>query len=154
MIDRGVAMARVGLNNCNCFAVRKAVRRLTQAYDAKLAPSGIRSTQFMILMALSRKEGLSVNELAKMMVMDRTTTGKNLQPLVRNGLLDIRISKVDRRSRDIVLTRKGAALLEVAQPLWREAHDEFQDTFGAGFSAGLRSMLDKVSDYGAVGSDR
>lgn len=138
-------MARIGLDNCNCFAVRKAARRLTQTYDAKLAPSGIRSTQFMILMALNRTEGLSVNALAEVMVMDRTTMGKNLQPLSRDGLIEIQVSKTDRRSRTITLTRKGAALLEQAYPLWRSAHDAFQQAHGTKFSENLRAMLADVS---------
>lgn len=138
-------MARIGLDNCNCFAVRKAARRLTQSYDAKLAPSGIRSTQFMILMALNQKEALSVNELAEIMVMNRTTMGKNLQPLKRDGLLQIQISKTDRRGRDITLTRKGVALLEQAYPLWRSAHDAFQENHGKKFAESLRAMLGEIS---------
>jgi DNA-binding MarR family transcriptional regulator len=143
-------MARIGLDNCNCFAVRKAARRLTQTYDAKLASSGIRSTQFMILMALNRNEGLSVNQLAETMVMDRTTMGKNLQPLSRDGYIEIQVSKIDRRSRNIVLTRKGMALMERAYPLWRSAHDAFQEAHGAKFSENLRAMLEEVSSHDTV----
>src|SRR5258708_23831169 len=93
---RGCSMARIGLENCNCFAVRKAARRVTQAYDTALAPSGIRATQFMLLMALNRSEGVSVNELAELMGMDRTTMGKNLRPLERDGLVEGRVAKADR----------------------------------------------------------
>lgn len=138
-------MTRVGLDVCNCFAVRKAARRLTQTYDAKLAPSGVRVTQFMILMALNREDGLSVNELAEFMVMNRTTMGKNLRPLEREGLVDVRVSKEDRRSRNILLTRKGRALLEKAYPLWRSAHESFQEQHGAKFAEQLRGMLREVS---------
>ena len=140
-------MTRIGLNNCNCFAIRKAARHVTQAFDATLAPSGIRVTQFMILMALDRESGLSVNELAETMVMNRTTMGKNLRPLERDGLLEIRISKIDRRSRDILLTRKGRSLLERAYPLWRNAHDSFQNAHGMKFAESLRSMLAEVSAH-------
>jgi DNA-binding MarR family transcriptional regulator len=125
--------------------VRKAARRLTQRYDAVLAPSGIRVTQFMILMALNRDNGLSVNKLAETMVMDRTTMGKNLRPLQRDGLVDIRVSKEDRRGRDILLTRQGRALLEKAYPRWRTAHDAFEQEHGARFAEQFRTMLGRVS---------
>ncbi len=138
-------MARTGLDNCHCFAVRKAARRLTQSYDVKLAPSGIRITQFMILMVLNREDGLSINALAELMVMNRTTMGKNLRPLEREALVEVRVSKIDRRSRDILLTRKGRNLLERAYPLWRSAHDEFQEKHGVKFAEMLRSMLGEVS---------
>lgn len=138
-------MPRIGLNNCNCFAIRKAARRVTQLYDTELASAGIRVTQFMILMTLDQQAVVSVNELAEQMVMDRTTMGKNLRPLERDGLVEVRISKTDRRSRDILLTRKGAALLERAYPLWRHAHTKFQEKHGAKFAETLRSMLSEVS---------
>ena len=133
------------MDACNCFAVRKAARRMTQIYDAKLAPSGVRVTQFMILMALNNVGGLSVNRLAELMVMNRTTMGKNLRPLERDGLVDVRISKEDRRSRDILLTRKGRSLLDRAYPLWRSAHDSFEQEHGVKFAEQFRSMLGEVS---------
>lgn len=138
-------MGQLGLDACNCFAVRKAARRMTQIYDAKLAPSGVRVTQFMILMALNNVGGLSVNRLAELMVMNRTTMGKNLRPLERDGLVDVRISKEDRRSRDILLTRKGRSLLDRAYPLWRSAHDSFEQEHGVRFAEQFRSMLGEVS---------
>lgn len=138
-------MGQLGLDACNCFAVRKAARRMTQIYDAKLAPSGVRVTQFMILMALNNVGGLSVNRLAELMVMNRTTMGKNLRPLERDGLVDVRISKEDRRSRDILLTRKGRSLLDRAYPLWRSAHDSFEQEHGVKFAEQFRSILGEVS---------
>lgn len=138
-------MGQLGLDACNCFAVRKAARRMTQIYDAKLAPSGVRVTQFMVLMALNNVGGLSVNRLAELMVMNRTTMGKNLRPLERDGLVDVRISKEDRRSRDILLTRKGRSLLDRAYPLWRSAHDSFEQEHGVKFAEQFRSILGEVS---------
>lgn len=138
-------MAQPGLDTCNCFAVRKAARRMTQIYDAALAPSGVRVTQFMLLMALNKEGGLSVNRLAELMVMNRTTMGKNLRPLERDGLVDVRVSKEDRRSRDILLTRKGRSLLDKAYPLWRNAHDSFEQKHGARFAAQFRSVLSAVT---------
>jgi DNA-binding MarR family transcriptional regulator len=139
----------LGLSVCNCFAVRKAARRLTQAYDAKLAPSGIRSTQYMILAAVQEQDVVSVNELAKIMAMDRTTMGKNLVPLERDGFLKISVSKADRRGREISLTVGGKALLCRAQPLWKEAHESFQRNHGKHFAETLRKMLSQVSSVEA-----
>ena len=119
---------------------------MTQIYDAALAPSGVRVTQFMLLMALNKEGGLSVNRLAELMVMNRTTMGKNLRPLERDGLVDVRVSKEDRRSRDIQLTRKGRSLLDKAYPLWRNAHDSFEQKHGARFAAQFRSVLSAVTD--------
>lgn len=99
----------------------------------------------MILAVLNERGGLSVNELAEVMVMDRTTMGKNLRPLVRDGLIAANVSDLDRRSRTVSLTKKGSKVLEDAYPLWKIAHSNFQKKHGRQFSADLRGMLDLVT---------
>jgi DNA-binding MarR family transcriptional regulator len=96
-----ISVERINVRDCNCFYLRKAARHLTQIYDTIFAPSDIRSTQYTILAVLNEKDGLSVNELAKVMVMNRTTISKNLRPLVRDGLIATNLSDLDRRSRDV-----------------------------------------------------
>ena len=71
--------------DCNCFAVRSAARHVTQLYDQLLAPAGLRVTQFSILAKLKHKGPLTINALADDMVMDRTTLGRNIRPLERDG---------------------------------------------------------------------
>jgi len=66
-------------------------------------------------------------------------------PLERDGLVDVRVSKEDRRSRDILLTRKGRSLLDKAYPLWRNAHDSFEQKHGARFAEQFRSVLSAVT---------
>src|SRR5215470_18702715 len=74
---------------CNCLAVRSAARHVTQLYDQFLAPIGLRITQFSILAKLKRRGPLTINALADVMAMDRTTLGRNIQPLERDGLIAI-----------------------------------------------------------------
>jgi DNA-binding MarR family transcriptional regulator len=138
-------MDRALLNKCTCFAVRCTARALTQMYDAALAPAGIRSTQYMVLAAIGERTDVSVNELADTMVMDRTTLGRNLRLLERDGLVTLSTPEEDRRRRDIALTRKGKALLDGAYPLWRHAHDSLQKTHGREFLEQFRGMLKQVS---------
>lgn len=137
-------MERIDLQNCNCFHARKAARHLTQIYDAVLAPAGIRSTQYMILAVLYERGGLSVNELAGIMIIDRTAMGKNLKPLERDGLIAINVSDEDRRSRVVTISKKGFKVLEQAYPLWKVAQSRFEKKHGKEFSADLRGMLDRV----------
>jgi len=138
-------MDRALLNRCTCFAVRRTARALTQMYDAALAPAGIRSTQYMILAAIGDRTDVSVNDLADTMVMDRTTMGRNLRLLERDGLVTLNTPHEDRRRRDIALTRKGRAILEGAYPLWKHAHDSLQKAHGKEFLDQFRSMLKQVS---------
>jgi hypothetical protein len=68
---------------CNCLALRQAARHVTQFYDHYLVPTGVRATQFSILAMLEGLGPISINALAEDMVMDRTTLGRNIQPLRR-----------------------------------------------------------------------
>src|SRR6201997_3826786 len=84
---------------CNCLALRQAARHVTQFYDRFLAPSGLRATQFSILAKLRRTGPMTINALADELVMDRTTLGRNILPLQRDGLIAVVPGKSDRRSK-------------------------------------------------------
>jgi DNA-binding MarR family transcriptional regulator len=73
--------------DCNCLAARQAARHVTQFYDLIMAPAGLRTSQFSLLAKLQRLGPLSINALAAEMVMDRTTLGRTIRPLVRDGFI-------------------------------------------------------------------
>jgi DNA-binding MarR family transcriptional regulator len=128
---------------CTCGTLRKASRRISQFYDAALAPVGIKSTQFSILAEVERGGGgpLTMCELATAMVMDRSTLGHNLRPLERDDLLSLRLTITDRRKRHVALTKKGKATLQRARRLWRTAEGRFEKIFGKRHAADLRAVL-------------
>ncbi len=126
------------------MALRRAARRISEMYDEALAPTGLRATQFAILATLSGAAGMSVNELAEELDLDRTTTGKNLRPLERDGLIAVGVSKADRRSRMIALTSVGRKRIAEAFPLWAEAQQRFESGNGRRKSRELRSELSKL----------
>jgi DNA-binding MarR family transcriptional regulator len=126
---------------CNCFAVRSAARHITQLYDQFLLPVGLRATQFSILAKLKRIGPLTINELAEKMVMDRTTLGRNVLPLQRDGLIAIAPSASDRRAKELHLTKVGEKRLREALKSWSAAQARFEESFGAKRAAELREML-------------
>jgi len=129
---------------CNCFAVRAGARYITQVYDQVLAPTGLRTTQFSILAKLKRLGPLTINMLARDMVMDRTTLGRNILPLERDGLIRIEPDPNDRRAKALHLTKAGEKRLEAARKGWSEAQARFETTFGPKRAADLRSILRAV----------
>src|SRR5215813_8883878 len=100
--------------DCNCFVVRSAARHVTQLYDQFLAPVGLHVTQFSILAKLKRLGPLTINALAKDMVMDRTTLSRNALPLERDGLIKIEMSAADGRAKELHLTKAGEKRLQAA----------------------------------------
>lgn len=139
--------------DCNCFAVRSAARHVTQLYDQFLAPSRLRGNQFSILAKLDRLGPMTINALAEAMVTDRTTLGRNIKPLQRDGLVSIQTSAADRRARELFLTKAGRKRLDEARKAWSQAQSRFEHTFGAKQAASLRDMLRAVvaSDFGQGG---
>ena len=130
---------------CNCLAVRQAARHVSQFYDQFLAPVGLRTTQFSMLMKLRRKGPMTINVLAAELVMDRTTLGRNILPLEREGLIAIRQGRADRRSKEVHLTAAGLDRLRQASQGWAEAQRQFAAAFGADRTAGLRAILHQVT---------
>jgi DNA-binding MarR family transcriptional regulator len=127
--------------DCNCFALRSAARHVTQLYDQFLAPSGLRTTQFSILAKLRRLGPLTINELANVMVTDRTTLGRNVQPLQRDGWIKIEPTASDRRAKKLRLTKTGEQRLQAALKAWSRAQAKFETAFGSKRAADMRSLL-------------
>jgi len=141
-----------GPDDCNCLAVRQAARHITQFYDQFLAPSGLRTTQFSILAKLRRVGPMTINALAADLVMDRTTLGRNILPLERDGLIAVARGSHDRRSKEVRLTEAGAARFRQAVKGWVQAQRQFEAAFGAKRTVDLRALLHAVAatDLGAT----
>ena len=134
-----------GLEDCNCLAVRQAARHITQFYDHFLAPSGLRTTQFSILAKLRRLGPMTINALAAEMVMDRTTLGRNILPLERDGLIAIEQGSRDRRSKELRVTAAGETRFRAGMQGWVQAQRQFEAAFGAERTADMRALLHAVA---------
>ena len=146
------AVEEPNARECNCLAIRQASRHVTQFYDQLLAASGLRTTQYAILSRLQRSGPMPINALAAALVMDRTTLGRNILPLERDGLIEIGASPADRRRREVRLTAAGAARLRAARQGWKVAQQRFDQVFGTDRAAALRDLLREVvaSDFAAA----
>jgi DNA-binding MarR family transcriptional regulator len=130
---------------CNCLAIRQAARHVTQFYDQLFAPAGLRATQFAILSRLRWKGPMPINALASLLVMDRTTLGRNILPLQRDGLIEVAPNATDRRRRELRLTEAGIARHRAAVEHWEEAQKRFDQVFGDTRAAELRDLLRDVA---------
>ena len=130
---------------CNCLALRQASRHVTQFYDQVLASTGLRATQYSILARLQRNGPMTINALAAELVMDRTTLGRNILPLQRDGLIAVGPGRSDRRSKELRLTESGQARFRLALKGWTEAQAQFERTFGVRRARALRTLLDEVT---------
>lgn len=142
-----------GLGNCNCLAIRQAARHVTQFYDRLFAPIGLRATQYAILSSLQRKGPMTINALAAALVMDRTTLGRNILPLQRDGLIEIAAPAADRRRRELRLSQTGAVRQRAGSECWALAQSRFDETFGRKRAAKMRKMLRQVTECEFAAAD-
>ena len=128
---------------CNCLALRQAARHASQLYDRHLAAEGLTTTQYSMLAKLARLGPQSINALAAMMVMDRTTTTRAVRPLARDKLVAIAPGE-DGRTRLVRITPAGERRTKAAAARWRDAQKEFESGYGSQAAEQLRADLARV----------
>jgi DNA-binding MarR family transcriptional regulator len=130
---------------CNCAALRQAARRVTKLYDEVLAPIGLGVNQFSILARLGLVGPNAIQDLARLLVMDRSTLGHLLRPLEKRGFIKLEVSEQDRRSRVVALTQAGKVVVAKALPRWAVAQRRFESTFGKEAALELRTVLKEIA---------
>ncbi len=128
---------------CHCINLRRAAQVITQLYDEALEPSGLKVTQFSLLRAVKRRGPVSISALAEEVQLDRTTLGRNLHVLEREGLVSFSPGD-DQREHTVLLTDKGKAALAAAKPLWEQAQARIDEMLGKEQLETLTALLIKV----------
>jgi hypothetical protein len=88
---------------------------------------------------------MTINVLAGDRVMDRTTLGRNILPLQRDGLIVVERGSRDRRSKTPRLTDSRVARFQAASKRWVHAQRHFEAAFGAKRTKDLRALLHTVA---------
>lgn len=131
------------VRRCACATIRRTDRVITQFYDEILAPSGLYVTQFTLLATITQAAPVTINRLAEIMDMDRTTLSRNLEVLAKQHLVRIEEGE-DRRTRLVHLTQEGEQALRHAWPLWQEAQARIEHALGRERFDGLLTELSAV----------
>jgi DNA-binding MarR family transcriptional regulator len=122
-------ISRAAGKACIGFNLRKASRLLSQVYNQALKPSGLKVTQFSLMMAVAGNNGITIGKLARSLGMDRTTLSRNARILEKKGLIEIGEGD-DRREQVLNLTDEGALILLEAVPLWKEVQKQLAEKIG------------------------
>jgi DNA-binding MarR family transcriptional regulator len=136
--------------SCACYNLRRAARATTRLYDDFLRPSGLRSTQYSMLMVTRVLGPDTLTKLAEITVTERTTLTRNLTILEKKGLIVIEPGK-DRRERQVSLTERGLKVLMEAIPLWEAAQAHIEQGLGGDR---MDSLLKDLSEIISLSRDR
>lgn len=132
-------------SSCANASVRRASRRLGQIYDEAFAACGLKATQYSLLSQIARSGQPKMRDLAQVLVMDLSALGHTLKPLVRDGLVELRVDETDRRSRRVLLTEAGEQKYRDARKISERVSEVFDKTFGVEETVQLREALDFIA---------
>jgi DNA-binding MarR family transcriptional regulator len=144
MSKSGSTLDLTGTGYCASFNFRRTARAVTRLYDLALEDSGVRSTQFTLLVGIRKNQPVAMGDLADVLMIDPTTLTRSLRLLEKEGLIKIS-GRSARRQRFLNLTRKGEQTLKRSLPAWRKAHGQFVSTVGAKYWNDLRNELETLA---------
>jgi len=134
---------------CLCIDLRSAANALTRAYDEALAPAGITVTQLSQMNTIKTLGAPTLGALAEATGLDRSTLGRNVRVLERDGLVEISPGD-DARTRTLRLTAKGEDTWKTASPLWYRTQKNFVERIGPSGRAELEALLASLTNTEAA----
>ncbi len=136
--------SRYNMADCLLLNTVMAARAMTRRYDERLKPYGVSVIQFSVLMVLRAGRDEPVSRMAERVAMDRTTLLRNLELLVRRGLVRTEPA-LKGNGRRFLLSGKGAALVEELVPHWRSAQAEVRALLGEDDSERVLAALKQLT---------
>jgi DNA-binding MarR family transcriptional regulator len=106
--------------------------------------SGVRSTQFAILVGIAKLQPVDMGTLAKVLMLDSSTLTRSLRLLQKERMIEIS-KRSQMRRRFLKLTHCGQKALQRSLPLWRAAHERFLAEVGADYWLKLRDELESIA---------
>ena len=128
---------------CTNFKLRQLLRSVSRLYEAQMAPTGIKTTQYSLLSHLLTLGPVAPSELAQQMGLDASTLTRNLRPLIDQGYA-AQGPGADARSRQITLTDAGRAKHAQAKQHWKRAQLSLNERLGAEQVVALHTMIEQV----------
>jgi len=121
-----------------------ARRRLKQAVGRRVAPHGLSSQQFWVLVFLAEEDQPPLCNVCDALRMDAPTASRIVSALARRGLVRSVEDPADRRRARLALTPEGRALARELQPLATEFRLAVERDLSRRESLELRRLLNKV----------
>jgi DNA-binding MarR family transcriptional regulator len=126
---------------CTNFKLRRLSRAMTRHYDAYVAGSGLKITQYSLLSHVVQQGPIQPVELAHRMNLEPSTLTRNLQPLLAHGWIEIGPG-ADGRSRSIRATEAGRDKHAEAHRGWKQAQLALNARLGDARVARLHELID------------
>lgn len=130
---------------CTNYRIRQLMRQVSQHYDAELARTGLRGTQYALMGHVIQLGPVRPGELARVLKMDASTLTRNMKPLLEAGWLSQEPGP-DRRSQTVTITAAGRDKWTEAREHWKRAQEHINQVLGEERVMALHSLIDESLD--------
>jgi DNA-binding MarR family transcriptional regulator len=115
----------------NCIVVRLRLlnRVVTNLYDDRLRPLGLKVSQLNILVVTAKLGLAQPAKVCDILHLDRSTLSRNVERMRAKGWLEV-VPAEDARTQPFRLTAQGKRLLERAVPAWEQAQSQATEFLG------------------------
>jgi len=118
--------------------------RRNRQLQEQLAPCGVSVPRWRILAVLHERSGCTMNELADVTTVDRTTLTRALDRMVAEGLVARQSDARDRRNVRLGLTAAGNDAFRRVLPRVVAQNERATDGFSAAEAASIRALLHRM----------
>ncbi len=116
------------LDTCASINLRRFSRLVTNEYNEALRPTGLRTTQLAVLVAIGAGEKQSLTDIANALSMDISTLTRSIAILEDKGLATCQAA--GGRKKRVLLTSAGYHMILDAYEYWKTAQEKFQNKLG------------------------
>lgn len=117
------------MTTCAVTNLRRLTRLTTNQFNEKIKPTGMRTTQICVMLAIGRDSGRPLTSYADELGMDLSTLARSIETLEKGGFIVLRPGR--RRERLAFLSEQGEKKIAEVYPLWQAAQAEFIAAFGS-----------------------
>lgn len=133
--------------DCVCFRLGKTVRKVTKAYRQEISKYKLTHGQFFMMVAILEEEGLLPSEIAEKTSQDRATTTGLLDRLEKDGWIERKADRADRRSLRIFLTQHARDHKENIMTLFEETNQKFLNCFSQDEWSQMQGFLTRLDQF-------
>lgn len=119
-------------------------RRLNQHFNRRLKPYNMRLSHFRVLHHIYLNEGATQNELAELMRLDKITMTKMVEKLVREGYVEKRTDREDKRYNSVYITSLAEEKREEFSAIVHEMNDVLQNVLTEEENHVVLDLLDQL----------
>jgi DNA-binding MarR family transcriptional regulator len=134
---------------CISTRVRQLSRIITRVYDDAMRPLGITVSQFTLLTQIAQQDGITAVDIGHTLDIEKSTLSRNLKRLLKDGHITMD-PPAGRRGRGLHLTPKGAQVIQLGYPVWREAQSRTINVMGPESRSTLDAFLTQAERLAAA----